>query len=89
MARARAAHPGCRAEFAELDLASFASVRAVRGAAARHAIDTLVCNAGVSILAWAETEEGFERTVGVCHIGHFLLSRLLLRACSRRARRAS
>ena len=29
-------------------------------------------------MAWAETEEGFERTVGVCHIGHFLLARLLM-----------
>jgi NAD(P)-dependent dehydrogenase (short-subunit alcohol dehydrogenase family) len=29
-------------------------------------------------MSWAETEEGFERTVGVCHIGHFLLARLLI-----------
>ncbi len=78
VARARAAHPGCRAESAELDLASFASIRSFAQRLQADAIDALICNAGLSILAWAETEEGFERTVGVCHIGHFLLARLLL-----------
>ena len=29
-------------------------------------------------MSWGETEDGFERTVGVCHIGHFLLARLLM-----------
>ena len=78
VARARAKHPKCRAEFAELDLASFASIRRFADQLQAESIDALICNAGLSILAWAETEEGFERTVGVCHIGHFLLARLLL-----------
>lgn len=78
VARARAAHPGCKAEFMELDLASFASIRRFSDALEADKIDALICNAGVALMAWAETEEGFERTVGVCHIGHFLLARLLM-----------
>ena len=78
VARARAAHPGCRAEFAELDLASFASVRRFAERLDADRVDALVCNAGVLLTTWAETAEGFERTVGVCHIGHFLLARSLM-----------
>ena len=43
-------------------------------------IDCLVCNAGV----WypmdlnSKTEDGFEANVGVNHLGHFLLTNLLL-----------
>jgi WW domain-containing oxidoreductase len=77
-ARARARYSKCRAEFAELDLASFAGIRRFAETLRADAIDALICNAGLSILDWAQTEEGFERTVGVCHIGHFLLARLLL-----------
>ncbi len=77
-ARARTAHPGCQAEFQELDLASFASIRRFTERLKADRIDALVCNAGLVLLSWAETEEGFERTVGVCHIGHFLLARLLM-----------
>jgi WW domain-containing oxidoreductase len=75
--RARAAHPGCRAEFAKLDLASFASIRNFAEQLDAERIDALICNAGLFTFTWAETEEGFERTVGVCHIGHFLLARWL------------
>ena len=78
VARARAAHPGCKAEFMELDLASFVRIRRFSDALEADKIDALICNAGVALMAWAETEEGFERTVGVCHIGHFLLARLLM-----------
>ena len=76
--RAHAAYPGCKAEFLQLDLASFASIQ--RFAANLHAdkIDALVCNAGLVQMQFATTEDGFERTVGVCHIGHFLLARLLM-----------
>ena len=77
VARARAAHPGCQAQFQELDLASFASIRRFADQLKADRIDALICNAGLVLMSWAETEEGFERTVGVCHIGHFLLARLL------------
>jgi len=78
VARARSAHPGCKAEFAELDLASFASIRTFADHLPADRIDALVCNAGLATLEYAETEEQFERTVGVCHIGHFMLTRLLM-----------
>jgi WW domain-containing oxidoreductase len=78
VARARAEFPSCKAEFAELDLASFASVRRFAQALQAERIDALVCNAGLSRLDYAQTADGFEQTVGVCHIGHFLLARLLM-----------
>jgi WW domain-containing oxidoreductase len=78
VARAKAAHPGCNAEFAELDLASFRSIKRFVERLRAERIDTLICNAGLFLVTWAETEEGFERTLGVCHIGHFLLARWLM-----------
>lgn len=78
VARARAAYPLCKAEFAELDLASLASIRRFAERLDAPKIDVLVCNAGLATLDWAQTDEGFERIVGVCHIGHFLLARLLM-----------
>jgi WW domain-containing oxidoreductase len=78
VARAHTAHPGCEAELAELDLASFASIRRFAERLNAERIDVLICNAGLFLMTWAETEEGFERTLGVCHIGHFLLARWLM-----------
>lgn len=78
VARARREFPSCQAEFAELDLASLASVRRFAESLDAERIDALVCNAGLSRLDFATTEDGFEQTVGVCHIGHFLLARLLM-----------
>jgi WW domain-containing oxidoreductase len=77
-ARARAEYAGCRAEVAALDLASFASIQRFAAQFDGSHIDALVCNAGLAMTTYAETAEGFERTVGVCHIGHFLLTRLLM-----------
>ncbi|MCB1685405.1 MAG: SDR family NAD(P)-dependent oxidoreductase [Pseudomonadales bacterium] len=76
--RAKTAYPNCRAEFTELDLASFASIKRFAAVLDAEGIDTLVCNAGLAALDYEETEDGFERTTGVCHIGHFLLTRLLM-----------
>ena len=78
VARARAAFPGCKAEFAQLDLGSLASVRRFAEALQADKIDALICNAGLALMAYEETADGFEKTVGVCHIGHFLLARLLM-----------
>jgi NAD(P)-dependent dehydrogenase (short-subunit alcohol dehydrogenase family) len=67
-------------ELVELDLASLASVRdaadAVRAAVDR--IDLLVNNAGVMATPPMETAEGFELQLGTNHLGHFLLTTLLL-----------
>lgn len=76
--RALAAHPGCKAEFAPLDLGSFVSIRRFAEQLDAKHIDGLICNAGLFAPSWARTAEGFERTVGVCHIGHFLLTRCLM-----------
>ncbi len=76
--RTRAVYPDAKAEFAELDLASFASIRRFAQLLDAGRVDVLVCNAGLSITQFAATAEGYERTVGVCHIGHFLLTRLLM-----------
>lgn len=63
-----------------LDLASLASVRdAAATIAARHdAVHVLVNNAGVNLARRSLTVDGFEATLGVNHLGPFLLTRLLL-----------
>ncbi len=63
-----------------LDLASFASIRAcAEEVLSRHdRLDLLVNNAGLLLTDRRTTEEGFEMTFGVNHLGHFLLTSLLL-----------
>ncbi len=63
-----------------LDLASFASIRACAAAfLERHEkLDVLINNAGLILSERTETEDGFETTFGVNHLGHFLLTQLLL-----------
>ena len=77
-ARIRATHPGAKAEFAALDLASLVSVSAFCASLDAPRIDVLVCNAGLMSPGYASTDDGFEKTVGVCHIGHFALVQRLL-----------
>jgi NAD(P)-dependent dehydrogenase (short-subunit alcohol dehydrogenase family) len=63
-----------------LDLASMASVRAaadeIRDAC--PSLDLLINNAGVMNIPRELTEDGFERTLGTNHLGHFALTGLLL-----------
>nr|GME02609.1 protochlorophyllide reductase [Ipomoea batatas] len=66
-----------------LDLASLDSVRQFVDTFRRseRPLDVLVCNAAVYFPTAKEptfTAEGFELSVGTNHLGHFLLSRLLL-----------
>lgn len=66
-----------------LDLASLDSVRQFVENFHRlgRPLDVLVCNAAVYLPTAKEpsfTAEGFELSVGTNHLGHFLLSRLLL-----------
>ena len=73
----RGIHLGAEVRSIPLDLASFPSIRAFAEALGDEPLDVLVANAGVYLGGYEETEEGIERTVGVCHVGHFLLTRFL------------
>lgn len=69
-----------------LDLASLASVRDVANAFLKSGLPPLqaiVCNAGLQIIKGTTyTQDGFEMTFGVNHLGHFLLTHLLLKQMS-------
>ena len=73
-----------------LDLASLASIRQFAQdfiAGERPPLQAIVCNAGVQIVSdTLYTEDGFEMTFGVNHLGHFLLVNLLLPQLSDRSR---
>jgi len=63
-----------------LDLASFPSIHALADDfLQRHdSLHVLVNNAGLILTERTETEQGFETTFGVNHLGHFILTQLLL-----------
>lgn len=69
-------------ELRELDLAALASVRAFGEAfvAEGRPLHLLVNNAGIMIPDRRETADGFEAHFGTNHLGHFLLTNLLLDA---------
>ncbi|CAI49874.1 probable oxidoreductase (short-chain dehydrogenase family) [Natronomonas pharaonis DSM 2160] len=64
----------------QCDLASLASVEAVAEDIAENydALDVLCNNAGVMALPRQETDDGFEKQLGVNHLGHFALTGRLL-----------
>ena len=63
-----------------LDLANFASIRAFAADFLDRydRLDVLCNNAGLVLQKRQETADGFEATFGVNHLGHFLLTDLLL-----------
>ena len=74
-------NPGVEAM--RMDLASLASVRSFAEELARRddlpPLRAVVCNAGLQVVGGTRyTEDGFEETFGVNHLGHFLLANLLL-----------
>lgn len=74
--------PRGRIEVAELDLASLASVRAFAEKFLQRgdALHGLVNNAGVMNTPEGKTKDGFEMQFGTNHLGHYLLTELLLPA---------
>jgi len=67
-----------KAGFLKLDLASAESIQHFCQEIESPTIDILICNAGLVASQYEQTLEGLEKTVGVCHYGHFLLTALLL-----------
>lgn len=76
----RAEIPSADLEILELDLADLASVREAAAAFREDhdRLDVLVANAGLYRSDLRRTGAGFEETMAVCHLGHFLLTALLL-----------
>jgi NAD(P)-dependent dehydrogenase (short-subunit alcohol dehydrogenase family) len=64
----------------ELDLGSLESVRkfSERFHKEENRLDILMNNAGIFMVPQAKTKDGFEQVMGVNHLGHFLLTNLLL-----------
>ncbi|MBC3986584.1 SDR family NAD(P)-dependent oxidoreductase [Streptomyces sp. AC536] len=76
--RLRAEVPGARAELRLLDLADLASVRDFATAWPHDRLDLLVNNAGVAMVPFSRTADGFESQFGINHLGTFALTGLLL-----------
>ncbi|KAL4933721.1 uncharacterized protein BDV17DRAFT_278866 [Aspergillus undulatus] len=74
-----------------LDLASFASIRAAAKQFQSECdrLDTLILNAGTMANPPSLTEDGYEIHMGTNHIGHFLLTQLLLPTLRETARSRS
>jgi NAD(P)-dependent dehydrogenase (short-subunit alcohol dehydrogenase family) len=82
IARIQADQPNANVESIPLDLASFASVRQCAAAfqAKGYPLHLLINNAGGAFKGKQATftADGFEMTFGTNHLGHFLLTNLLL-----------
>ncbi|MET9292071.1 oxidoreductase [Streptomyces sp. NPDC003077] len=76
--RLRAEAPRARTELRLLDLADLASVRRFAEDWPHERLDLLVNNAGVAMVPFARTADGFESQFGVNHLGAFALTGLLL-----------
>jgi len=73
-------HTGATLHVHECDLASLESIEAFasRVEADYDTLDLLCNNAGVMAISRQETEDGFEKQLGVNHLGHFALTGHLL-----------
>jgi NAD(P)-dependent dehydrogenase (short-subunit alcohol dehydrogenase family) len=82
MADIRAAVPAAKLHHIALDLSDLASVRraAAEILAAQLRIDILINNAGIMACPLLRTADGFEMQFGTNHLGHFLLTGLLIPA---------
>jgi protochlorophyllide reductase len=78
----RAKTPSASLEVVALDLASLSSVRAAAAQLSktgRAQISALVCNAGIQVVNGVQLSlDGYELTFATNHLGHFLLTQLLV-----------
>ncbi|XP_044231444.1 retinol dehydrogenase 12 [Thunnus albacares] len=83
----RAAYPKAQVEVRELDLADTCSIRAFAQKFLREVtqLHILINNAGVMMCPYTKTVDGFEMHIGVNHLGHFLLTFLLIGLLKRSA----
>jgi NAD(P)-dependent dehydrogenase (short-subunit alcohol dehydrogenase family) len=72
--------PDAKLKFIELNLASLASIRdfAETFKSSYDQLDILLNNAGIMMVPYGKTIDGFENTIGTNHLGHFALTGLLL-----------
>lgn len=72
--------PDAKLKFIELDLANLASIRkfSEEFKSSYTKLDILLNNAGIMLVPFGETVDGFERTIGTNHLGHFALTGQLL-----------
>ncbi len=65
--------------FIELNLASIKSIRkfAQEFNSRYNRLSILLNNAGIMLVPYGKTEDGFENTIGINHLGHFVLTGLL------------
>ncbi|MEV6344282.1 oxidoreductase [Actinoplanes sp. NPDC051851] len=77
LARMRGEVPGARLELRRVDLASLASIREFAAGWDRERLDLLVNNAGIAMVPFARTADGFESQFGVNHLGTFALTGVL------------
>ena len=68
---------GGKTEVLQLELTDLASIRAF-AAAWTGPIDVLINNAGIMMVPYGKTADGFELQIGTNHLGHFALTNLLL-----------
>jgi NAD(P)-dependent dehydrogenase (short-subunit alcohol dehydrogenase family) len=76
----KAQHPSANLVLMELDLGSLDSVHqfAEEYKSQYDRLDILMNNAGIMAVPQGTTEDGFEKQLGVNHLGHFALTGLLL-----------
>lgn len=80
----QAAGGACEILIERLDLSSFESIRefAAKARTLMPVLDVLINNAGVMMPPFSTTREGFEIQLGTNHLGHFLLTSLLMPSLS-------
>ena len=72
--------PEAQLIFIQLDLSSLDSIRLFAEEFKKRfdRLDVLLNNAGIMLVPYSRTEDGFENTIGTNHLGHFALTGLLM-----------